>query len=138
VTTVAQNTSGSNWDIIGNGQTYNVTIYSFLARKGSLDAADGDKGRYESGISITVPVGAPGTPNPSNMASVSVTGPGIDGTATSVQIQATSSSGSEVDGWWTGPASFAASGQYSATVTAGVDQNGAQECTTTACPFPAL
>jgi hypothetical protein len=35
----------------------------------------------------------------------------------------------EVDGWWPG--------QYSASVVAGVDQNGVQECTST-CLFPAL
>lgn len=51
------------------------------------------------------------------------------------QIQATGTSG-EVDGWWPGPATFATSGQYSSTVTAGVDQSGVQRCS--GCQFPAL
>jgi hypothetical protein len=51
------------------------------------------------------------------------------------QIQATGTS-SVVDGWWPGPATFAASGQYSSTVTAGVDQFGVQQCS--GCQFPAL
>ncbi|WP_146166208.1 carboxypeptidase regulatory-like domain-containing protein [Trinickia symbiotica] len=58
-----------------------------------------------------------------------------------VQIQTTPGTGvtpsTEVDGWASAPATFAANGQYSATVTAGVDQSGVQECTS-ACPFPAL
>lgn len=59
---------------------------------------------------------------------------------TQAQIQAspgTGVGGSEVDGWWNGPASFAASGSYSAAVTAGVAQSGVQQCNS-ACAFPAL
>jgi len=43
----------------------------------------------------------------------------------------------EIDGWWPGPATFATSGQYAQSVTAGVQQNGVQSCNT-ACPFNAL
>ncbi len=43
----------------------------------------------------------------------------------------------EVNGFWNGPASFASSGQYTSSVTAGIDQYGVQECST-ACTFPAL
>jgi len=57
------------------------------------------------------------------------------------QIQSVPGTGvtpsTEVDGWWPGPASFVAGGQYSASVVAGIDQNGIQECTS-ACLFPAL
>jgi hypothetical protein len=56
------------------------------------------------------------------------------------QIQAVPGSGvttGEVDGWWPGPATFAASGQYSSSVTAGTDQFGVQQCTS-ACQFPVL
>ncbi|MEX3980533.1 hypothetical protein AB4Y45_16325 [Paraburkholderia sp. EG287A] len=41
-----------------------------------------------------------------------------------------------VDGWWTGPAANTASGQYSATATAGVNSSGIAECS--GCQFPAL
>lgn len=60
--------------------------------------------------------------------------------ASKAQIQAVPGTGvttGEVDGWWPGPASFTASGQYSATVTAGMTQSGVQQCTT-ACQFPVL
>lgn len=287
--TVVQQTSGGAWDIIGNQQQYNATVTSYLSRWQFLDPNDAPYDRYESGLSISIPVGGP---NPSSLASVSVTGPGINGTlylvprsgtgnsalaltnlvqpsvptggltsssntalyrwswqalpgaagtynpptgrrgfyapspvdlstvpqfatytvtfydstgkqigqpmtvinttppisaaaaagvawqtlATSVQnnflnpngalASAQSSVGlswtnlvsnqniaplvsrteiqdlglgatGEVDGWWPGPATFAASGQYSSTVTAGVDQFGVQQCTSS-CQFPAL
>lgn len=284
--TVVQQTSGGAWDIIGNQQQYNVSIWSYLSRWQFLDPNDTQYNRYESGLNISIPVGGV---NPSNLASASVTGPGINGTlylvpraasgnstlaltptvqtgvptggvtsasntnlyrwswqalpgvtgayspptgrrgfyapspvdlstvpqfatytvtfydstgtqigqpigvvnttppisaaagggvawqtlATAVQntvlnpsgslaaaqssvglswsnivnsqniaplvsrtqIQATGTSG-EVDGWWPGPATFATSGQYSSTVTAGVDQSGVQQCS--GCQFPAL
>lgn len=284
--TVVQQTSGGAWDIIGNQQQYNVSIWSYLSRWQFLDANDAQFSRYEAGLNISIPVGGP---NPANLASASVTGPGINGTlylvprsgtgnstlaltstvqtgvptggvtsgsntnlyrwswqalpgatgtytpptgrrgfytpspvdlstvsqfatytvtfydstgaqigqpmsvvnttppisaasgagvawqtlATAVQntvlnpsgslaaaqssvglswsnivngqniaplvsrtqIQATGTSG-EVDGWWPGPATFATSGQYSSTVTAGVDQSGVQQCS--GCQFPAL
>ncbi|RKP50831.1 hypothetical protein D7S89_07090 [Trinickia fusca] len=293
-TTIVQQ-SGGTWDIVGNQQPYNVTISSFLARRQSLDATNQPYSRYEAGLGINIPVGAAGTPNPVNLASASVTGPGISGsvylvprngtgntllaltstalqqaptapmttnsntslyrwswqtlpgltgtfapgsnnsglytpqpidttnvpqyanytvtfydatgtaigqpfTVTNVsptlpaaagngvawqsllssttsaflspsgsaasaqgavnlqwanntttaniaplvmkaQIQASPGTGvtpaTEVDGWWVGPATYAPSGQYSATVTAGMDQTGTQQCTP-ACAFPAL
>lgn len=78
VITVVQKTAGGTWDIIGNQQQYNVTITSYLSRWQFLDPADVPFNRYESGLSILVPVGGP---NPANLASASVTGPGISGTA---------------------------------------------------------
>ncbi|TKC87756.1 hypothetical protein FAZ69_15855 [Trinickia terrae] len=54
---------------------------------------------------------------------------GVPGTA--------ASSTAAVEGWVKAPASFSSTGQYSATVTAGVDQSGTQECTSS-CSFPAL
>ena len=77
--TVVQKT-GSTWDIVGNQQPFDVTIRSFLARRTFLDAANASFGRYESGLEITVPAGANGTPNPTSLASVAVTGAGINGT----------------------------------------------------------
>jgi hypothetical protein len=77
----AQQTSSGSWDIIGNQQPFNVTISSFLARRQFIDTADQPFGRFESGISIGIPAGAANTPNPTTLASVSVTGPGINGTA---------------------------------------------------------
>ena len=288
--TVAQQLGNGSWDIIGNQQPFNVSISSFLERRQFLDPSEVQFGRYESGLTISVPVGAA-----NNLASVGVTGPGINGTAflvprsgtgnstlgltstaltqppvggvtttsntslyrwswqalggsanatftpgagglgfytpapidvtqvapfatytvtfydstgamigqpfpvmnptpslaasagkgifwqnltsdtisnlltpggslagvqsaptvswsnlvgaaplaplvTQAQIQAspgTGVGGSEVDGWWNGPASFSASGSYSAVVTAGLAQSGVQQCTS-ACPFPAL
>jgi hypothetical protein len=41
-----------------------------------------------------------------------------------------------VNGWWTGPASHASSGQYSVSATAGVNGSGVAECS--GCQFPAL
>lgn len=296
-TTVVQQLANGNWDIIGNQQGYNISITSFLAQRQFLDTSDAQYGRYESGLGISIPAGAAGTPNPVTLASASVTGPGINATAwleprngtgnsslsltehllsaaptggattnantslyrwswqalpgntatytpgsnnvgyytpspintssvpqfaiytvtfydtngnqigqptkvmnptpvlassagagvswqtlssstqsaflnpngslagaqtsaslswsnlignananlaplvTGVQIQTVPGTGvtpsTEVDGWWTGPVSFQSSGQYTATVTAGVAQNGVQQCTT-ACQFPAL
>jgi hypothetical protein len=296
-TTVVQQLANGNWDIVGNQQAYNVSITSFLTQRQFLDADDTPFGRYEAGLGITIPTGAAGTPNPATLASASVTGPGINGTAwleprngtgnvnlsltehlltgaptggtatnantslyrwswqalpgntgvfkpgtsnlgyytpssidtstvpqfavytvtffdingnpigqptkvmnptpvlassagagtswqtlasgvqsallnpggslagaqasanvswsnligsananlaplvTGVQIQGVPGAGvtpsTEVDGWWTGPVSFQTSGQYTASVTAGVAQNGVQQCTT-ACSFPAL
>lgn len=286
--TVVQKTGSGAWDIIGNQQQYNVTIASTFLRRQFLDTADAQYGRYESGLSLSIPVSAP---NPASLASASVTGPGINGTAwlvprnasgndtlaltdtaqtavptggvttdsntvsyrwswqalpgdsatftpgtsrqgyytptpidvstvpeyatytvtfynsagaqigqpmsvinttpvlaasagagvgwqtlassaqsgflspggsqagaqtsvtvpwsnlvnnqnigplvTRVEAEAVPATGPEVDGWWTGPASFVASGQYTAAVTAGVDQSGVQECTA-ACQFGAL
>ena len=80
-TTVVQQLANGNWDIIGNQQNYNIAITSFLAQRQYLDPADAQYGRYESGVSIKIPAGAAGTPNPTNLASASVTGPGINGTA---------------------------------------------------------
>lgn len=295
IVTVVQKLGNGNWDIIGNQQPFDVSISSFLERRQFLDASEVQFGRYESGLTISVPAGAAGTPNPTTLASVGVTGPGINGTAflvprsgvgnstfgltstaqaqppvggattssntslyrwswlalggsanatftpgagglgfytpapidvsqvpafatytvtfydstgtaigqsfsvvnptpslaasagrgvfwqdltadtvanvltpggslagvqaaptlswsnlvngaplaplvTQAQIQAspgTGVGGSEVDGWWNGPASFAASGSYSAAVTAGVAQSGVQQCNS-ACAFPAL
>jgi hypothetical protein len=75
--TVVQQTSGGAWDIIGNQQQYNVNIWSYMSRWQFLDANDAPYNRYESGLNISIPVGGP---NPSNLASASVTGPGINGT----------------------------------------------------------
>jgi hypothetical protein len=79
--TVAQQTA-NGWDIIGNQQQYNVTIQSFIQRRQTLDNDNwpSNVSRYESGIQIMIPLGATGTPNPANLASASVTGPGITGT----------------------------------------------------------
>lgn len=79
--TVAQQTA-SGWDIIGNQQQYNVTIQSFIQRRQTLDNDNwpSNVSRWESGIDIAIPVGAAGTPNPANLASASVSGPGITGT----------------------------------------------------------
>jgi len=58
-----------------------------------------------------------------------------------VEIQSVPGTGvtpsSEIDGWWIGPTTFATSGQYAETVTAGIGQNGVQQCTS-ACQFSAL
>jgi len=81
VVLVVQQLSNGSWDVIGNQQPYNVSISSFLTRKQFQDPAEVKYGRYEAGISITVPAGAAGTPNPTNLASVAVSGPGINGTA---------------------------------------------------------
>nr|WKF61859.1 hypothetical protein HUO10_006391 [Paraburkholderia busanensis] len=78
--TVVQNTGGSAWDVIGNQQQFNVTITSFLDRREFLDTVDAPLSRFESGLSISVTAGAAGTPNPANLASVAVSGPGIGGT----------------------------------------------------------
>ncbi|WP_028222508.1 hypothetical protein [Paraburkholderia oxyphila] len=43
----------------------------------------------------------------------------------------------EVDGYSSGSFTSPSTGNYTATVTAGVDENGVQECSP-ACPFPAL
>lgn len=64
-----------------------------------------------------------------------VNGENIAPVALKTQIQVNGGSG-EVDGWWAGPASFSASGQYSSTVTAGNDQFGVAQCS--GCQFPAL
>lgn len=79
--TVAQQTA-NGWDVIGNQQQYNVTIQSFIQRRQTLDNDNwpSNVSRYESGIQIMIPLGAAGTPNPANLASASVTGPGITGT----------------------------------------------------------
>ena len=79
--TVAQQTA-SGWDIIGNQQQYNVKIQSFIQRRQTLDNDTwaSNVSRWESGIDISIPLGAAGTPNPANLASASVTGPGISGT----------------------------------------------------------
>ncbi|TKC82946.1 hypothetical protein FAZ69_24905 [Trinickia terrae] len=57
------------------------------------------------------------------------------------QIQSAPGTGvtpsTEIDGWWVGPATFAAGGQYTETVTAGVASNNVQQCSP-ACQFPAL
>lgn len=293
---VVQQLSNGSWDIIGNQQPYNVSISSFLERRQYQDPSEVKYGRYEAGITIAVPVGAAGTPNPVSLASASVTGPGINGTAyleprtsvgtsllgltstaltqppvggaqttsdttlyrwswqalggsanapfvpsagslgfytpspidvstvprfatytvtfydstgtqigipfsvvdttpvmsassgqgvlwqnlgsdtlsnfltpggalagvqaaapiswsnlingvnaaplvTQVQVQAypgTGVGGTSVNGWWLGPVTFSVKGSYTGTVTAGVSQTGVQQCTNTACPFPAL
>ncbi|MGF6903990.1 hypothetical protein P3T22_005278 [Paraburkholderia sp. GAS348] len=79
--TVAQQTA-NGWDIIGNQQQYNVHIQSFIQRRQTLDndTWPSNVSRWESGIDIAIPLGAAGTPNPANLASASVTGPGITGT----------------------------------------------------------
>jgi hypothetical protein len=43
----------------------------------------------------------------------------------------------EVDAWWVSPGGINDSGQYTATFTAGLDQNGVQQCTSS-CSFDAL
>ncbi|MBI0330430.1 hypothetical protein [Burkholderia plantarii] len=78
-TTIVQQLPNGNWDIIGNQQAYNVSITSFLAQRQFLDPGDAPFGRYEAGLGITIPV--TGAPNPATLASASVTGPGINGTA---------------------------------------------------------
>ncbi|MGV2291985.1 hypothetical protein AAHK20_24965 [Trinickia sp. YCB016] len=90
--TVAQETGSGTWDIIGNQEQYNVTITSYVSRRIFVDSADAPFGRYESGIGITIPAGAAGTPNPANLASASVTGPGINGTLYLVPRNATGNS----------------------------------------------
>jgi hypothetical protein len=293
--TVVKKVSASVWDIVGNQQPFDVTITSFVARRTFVDTTNKPYSRYESGIGISIPAGASGTPNPTNLASVEVTGPGINGVsngttflvprsgsgngtlaltgnlltqvpstpvtsntntnlyrwswhalpgatgtyvpntndlgfstqtpidvsnvpyfasytvaffdstgtqigstftvvnptppvgwnagtatqwqtlspssisaflnpagslagaqsavnlswsnliggyniapvASKSQIQAVPATGAEVDGWWDGPATYEPNGQYSATVKAGVDQYGVQQCSTP-CPFPAL
>lgn len=75
--TVAQQVAGGAWDIIGNQQQYNVTISSYLSRWQFLDPNDAQYSRYEAGLNISIPTGGP---NPANLASASVTGPGINGT----------------------------------------------------------
>ncbi|MFL9905310.1 hypothetical protein [Paraburkholderia sp. RL17-337-BIB-A] len=75
--TVVQQTGSNTWDIIGNQQQYNATISSYLSRWQFLDATNAQFSRYESGLGISIPVGGP---NPANLASASVTGPGINGT----------------------------------------------------------
>ncbi|RKF46963.1 hypothetical protein BCY88_03150 [Paraburkholderia fungorum] len=80
-TTVVQQLANGSWDIIGNQQAYNVSITSFLAQRQFLDTSDAQYGRFESGLGISIPAGAAGTPNPVNLASASVTGPGINATA---------------------------------------------------------
>ncbi|WP_197338866.1 hypothetical protein [Ralstonia solanacearum] len=77
VITVVHQTAGGTWDIIGNQQQYNVTITSYLSRWQFPDPADVPYNRYESGLSIVIPVGGS---NPTNLASAAVTGPGINGT----------------------------------------------------------
>jgi len=79
--TMVQQLGNGSWDIIGNQQPFNVSIDSFLSRKQFLDASEVQFGRYETGVGISIPVGAAGTPNPVNLASARVTGPGINGTA---------------------------------------------------------
>jgi hypothetical protein len=79
--TVAQETGSDTWDIIGNQEQYNVTITSYVSRRTFVDSIDAPFSRYESGLGITIPAGAAGTPNPANLAAASVTGPGINGTA---------------------------------------------------------
>ncbi|WP_152618326.1 hypothetical protein [Burkholderia pseudomallei] len=63
--------------IIGNQQQFNVNIASYLSRWQFLDANDAPYSRYESSLNISIPVGGV---NPANLASASVTGPGINGT----------------------------------------------------------
>lgn len=67
-----------------------------------------------------------------------INGQNIAPSITGVQIQDDVSAGStvEVDGWWTGVPT-GQNGQYAATVTAGVSQNGVQTCTSP-CSFSAL
>lgn len=79
--TVAQQTA-SGWNIVGNQQQYDVKIQSFVQRRQTLTSnpSSSDLSRYESGIQVMIPLGASGTPNPANLASASVTGPGITGT----------------------------------------------------------
>ena len=79
--TVAHQTA-SGWVLIGNQQQYNVKVQSFIQRRQTLDndTSPTNVSRYESGIQFIIPLGAAGTPNPANLASASVTGPGITGT----------------------------------------------------------
>jgi hypothetical protein len=77
VVTVVQQTGPGTWDVIGNQQQYNITISSYLSRWQFLDPHDAPYSRYESGLGISIPVGGV---NPANLASASVTGPGINGT----------------------------------------------------------
>jgi hypothetical protein len=77
--TVVQQTASGAWDIIGNQEAYNVRIRPFVSQRQFLDSADAPYNRYETGLDIDIPYGA-GTVNPTNLASASVTGPGISGT----------------------------------------------------------
>ena len=80
IVTVVQELSDGTWDIIGNQELYDVTISSFVARRQFQDPTGAKFSRYEAGLSINVPVGAVGTPNPIDLASVGISGPGINGT----------------------------------------------------------
>ncbi|QBR02179.1 hypothetical protein [Paraburkholderia pallida] len=77
-TTLVQNLSNGNWDVIGNQVQYNIVIATFLQQYNYLDATYSPYSQYETGLQARIPTTSP---NPSNMASVSITGPGIHGTA---------------------------------------------------------
>lgn len=76
--TVAQATGSNSWNLVGNQQQYDVVMQSSMARRHYLDADDAPYNRYEAGFSLAVSAGGV---NPANLASVAISGPGIDGTA---------------------------------------------------------
>jgi hypothetical protein len=76
--TVAQATGANNWTIVGNQQQFDVVMQSSMSRRLYVDAEDKPYNHYEAGFILAVSAGGV---NPTNLAAVSVTGPGIDGTA---------------------------------------------------------
>jgi hypothetical protein len=86
--TVVQSTGAGGWNIVGNQQQYDITITSMVDRRQFLDLDDAPYSRYDAGLAVSISLGAP---NPSNLASASLTGPGINGTAYLVPRNATGS-----------------------------------------------
>lgn len=86
--TVAQSSGAGGWKVVGNQQQYDITITSMVDRRQYLDQDDVPYSRYDSGLAVSISLGAP---NPLNLASASVTGPGINGTAYLVPRNATGS-----------------------------------------------
>jgi hypothetical protein len=77
-TTLVQHLSSGNWDIVGNQVQYDITVSTFLRLLQYLDAKDESYDLYDTGLTVGIPTASP---NPGTMASASVTGPGINGTA---------------------------------------------------------
>ena len=62
------------WDIVGNQQTFDINISSWLLRRQYLDTANSTASRYEAGLGVTIPLNV--TPNAS-VYSALITGPGL-------------------------------------------------------------
>ncbi|PYE20546.1 hypothetical protein C7410_11684 [Paraburkholderia silvatlantica] len=86
--TVAQQTGSGSWNIVGNQQPFDVRITSMLERRQFVDTDDAPYSRYDAGLLVDIPVGGV---NPANLASVAVSGPGINGTAYLLPSAATGS-----------------------------------------------